>query len=131
MTLFRLSDSKRKSATARCALFFAVNVILMATFLPSLVLAQGTRDGLSTADPASEGFSVQRLGEIEKAIQNGDFKQITSVLIARHGSIVYEHYFDSDGVDGLRNTRLRQKPLQARLSGWRSIDIFYPERKLG
>jgi hypothetical protein len=61
---------------------------------------------------------------MEKAIQNSDFKQITSVLIARHGSIVYEHYFDNDGVEALRTPVPLQRRLPALWSGWRSTAIF-------
>lgn len=102
---------------ARRLFSLAANVSLAVVLLQAFALAQETRDGLSTADPAQEGFSLQRLSEMEKAIQNGDFKQITSVLIARHGSIVYEHYFDNDGVEALRNTRSAAKTLTGAFVG--------------
>ena len=102
---------------ANRAFFIPANVTLAAVLLQAVALAQETRDGLSTADPAQEGFSVQRMGEMEKAIQNGDFKQVTSVLTARHGRIVYEHYFDNDGVEALRNTRSATKTLTGTLVG--------------
>jgi CubicO group peptidase (beta-lactamase class C family) len=95
----------------------AANASLAVMLFQAFALAQGTRDGLSTADPAQEGFSAQRPGEMEKAIQNGDFKQITSVLIARHGSIVYEHYFDNGGIEALRNTRSAAKTLTGAFVG--------------
>jgi hypothetical protein len=91
------------------ALSIIANVALTVLVLQANVLAQEeTRDAVSTADPAQEGFSAQRLGEMEKAIQNGDFKQITSVLIARQGRVIYEHYFDKDGVEG-GHTKLKTK----------------------
>lgn len=102
---------------ARRVLSLTTTATLAVVLLQAFALAQQTRDGLSTADPAQEGFSVERLGEMEKAIQNGDFKQITSVLIARHGSIVYEHYFDNEGVDALRNTRSAAKTLTGAFVG--------------
>jgi CubicO group peptidase (beta-lactamase class C family) len=102
---------------ARRAFFITAKVTLAVLLLQAFPLAQEARDGLSAADPAQEGFSVQRLGEMEKAIQKGDFKQITSILIARHGSIVYEHYFDNDGVDALRNTRSATKTLTGAFVG--------------
>ncbi len=100
------------------ALSIIANVALTVLVLQATVLAQEeTRDVVSTADPAQEGFSAQRLGEMEKAIQNGDFKQITSVLIARQERVIYEHYFDKDGVEGLRNTRSAAKTLTGAFVG--------------
>jgi len=52
---------------ANRAFFIPANVTLAAVLLQAVALAQETRDGLSTADPAQEGFSVQRMGEMEKA----------------------------------------------------------------
>jgi len=111
---------------ARRAFAITANVTLAVVLLQVFALAQETRDGLSTADPAQEGFSVERLGEMEKAIQNGDFKQITGVLIARHGSIVYEHYFDKDGVEALRNTRSAAKTLTGTFVGLAIDRHFLP-----
>ena len=74
-------------------------------------------DGLSAGTPASAGISAERLGQMERAIKAGDFKAITSVLVARHGKLVYEQYFDSDGVNGLRNTRSATKTVTGMLIG--------------
>jgi CubicO group peptidase (beta-lactamase class C family) len=102
---------------ARCAFSTTANLMLAVVLLQAFALAQDNRDGISAADPAQEGFSVQQLDAMEKAIQNGDFKQITSVLIARRGRIVYEHYFDEEGVDALRNTRSATKTLTGTFVG--------------
>lgn len=83
-------------------------------------------DGLAAVDPAQEGFSAQRLGEMQNAIEAGDFQSVTSVLIARHGKIVYEHYFDKDGVDGLRNTRSATKTITSTLVGLAIEKHFLP-----
>src|SRR5437016_11011692 len=48
-------------------------------------------DGLSAVAPSSAGISAERLGQMEQAIKAGEFKAITSVLIARHGKLAYEH----------------------------------------
>jgi hypothetical protein len=72
---------------------------------------------LGNGVPADEKLSSQVLSDMQKAIESGAFKSITSVLVARHGKIVYEHYFDSDGVDGLRNTRSATKTATGALVG--------------
>jgi CubicO group peptidase (beta-lactamase class C family) len=74
-------------------------------------------DDVSSNDPSSAGISAIRLGQMEQAIKAGEFKAITSVLIARHGKLAYERYFDSDGVDGLRNTRSATKTITGILIG--------------
>ena len=54
---------------------------------------------------------------VTDAVNRGDFKQITSVLVSRHGQIVYEHYFDAGGADALRNTRSVTKTITGMLVG--------------
>src|SRR5258708_16064904 len=65
---------------------------------------QSNYDGWSTTDQESAGISAKPLREMENAIRAGDFKKIGSVLIARHGKLAYEGYFDGDA-NTLRDTR--------------------------
>jgi CubicO group peptidase (beta-lactamase class C family) len=95
----------------------ALIVTVALLLLSQPCLSQSTSDGLSAADAAQEGFSVHRLDEMQKAVETGNFKAITSVLIARHGKIIYEHYFDNDGPDSLRNTRSATKTVTGALVG--------------
>jgi CubicO group peptidase (beta-lactamase class C family) len=74
-------------------------------------------DSLPAAVPAAVGISAESLGHMERAIKAGEFKTITSVLIARQGKIAYESYFDSAGADGLRNTRSATKTITGILIG--------------
>jgi hypothetical protein len=46
----------------------------------------------NTASPETSGLSRARLQTMEAAIRSGDFKDLTSVLIARQGQLVYESY---------------------------------------
>jgi hypothetical protein len=72
--------------------------------------------GWSTATPESAGLSTKPLAGMESAIRAGEFKKIGSVLIARHGKLVYESYFDGDA-STLRDTRSATKSITDALIG--------------
>jgi CubicO group peptidase (beta-lactamase class C family) len=74
--------------------------------------------------PASVGMSAAPLAQMEKAIRAGDFKKIGSVLVARHGKLVYEAYFEGDP-NTLRDTRSAAKSITDVLVG-----IAIDEKKL-
>ena len=57
-----------------------------------------------------------RLVRMETAIRSGTFKKVGSVLIARHGKLIYEAYFDGDA-DTLRDTRSATKSITSALVG--------------
>jgi CubicO group peptidase (beta-lactamase class C family) len=57
------------------------------------------------------------LDAITSAVAAGEYKQVTSVIVARGERILYEHYFDEAGVDGLRNTRSATKTITGMLVG--------------
>ena len=57
------------------------------------------------------------LDDITTAVTGGEYKQVTSVLVARGDRIVYEHYYDEAGVEGLRNTRSATKTITGMLVG--------------
>jgi len=94
------------------AMWLSVLTVLLA--LP----AQGADDdGIVTSDPVAAGFSASGLTQLEQSIRNDEFKQITSVLIARYGKLAFERYFDPDGAEGLRNTRSATKTVTGILVG--------------
>jgi CubicO group peptidase (beta-lactamase class C family) len=74
-------------------------------------------DGWPTAPVASAGLSKTRLQAMEKAIRDGEFKKIGSVLIARHGKLAYEGYFDGSDATALRDTRSATKSVTDILVG--------------
>lgn len=68
------------------------------------------------ATPGESALSSAPLQAMAAAVENGDFGKITSVLIARHGKLAYEHYFSGDA-DTLRNTRSATKSVTDMLVG--------------
>jgi CubicO group peptidase (beta-lactamase class C family) len=89
---------------------------LLSVLMP---MSASATDGeeLAVAEPAAAGLSAQRLAQMEKSIRAQDFKQITSVLLARGGKLAFERYFDADGAEGLRNTRSATKTVTGMLVG--------------
>lgn len=81
-------------------------------------------DGLAVASPETVGMASAPLAAMEKAIRDGEFKKIGSVLVARHGKLVYEGYFDGDA-GTLRDTRSATKSITDILVG-----IAIGEKKL-
>ena len=77
----------------------------------------GKGEELAPAEPARVGLAAQRLTRMEQSIRAGEFKQVTSVLVARRGRLAYEAYFDAEGAEGLRNTRSATKTVTGMLVG--------------
>lgn len=66
---------------------------------------------------AAGGAGAASFDAVTGEIKAGNFKQITSVLVARHGKVLYEQYFDGEGAQGLRNTRSVTKTVGGMLVG--------------
>jgi len=88
------------------------------------VAPQTKNDGWPTAGVEASGLSAKPLSDMSNAIRAGEFKKIGSVLIARHGKLVYESYFDGDA-SSLRDTRSATKSITDALIG-----IAIAEKKL-
>ena len=58
-----------------------------------------------------------RFEPVDKSIRAGDYKQVTSVLVARDGKLLYEAYFDEGGAQARRNTRSATKTVAGMLVG--------------
>jgi len=71
-----------------------------------------------------DAMPAKRLQDMESAIRSGEFKKIGSVLIAKHGKLIYESYFDGDA-NTLRDTRSATKSITDVLVG-----IAIDEKKL-
>jgi CubicO group peptidase (beta-lactamase class C family) len=97
--------------------------LVFAALVPN-VHAQTPDKSLELVSPASVGLSAEPLTAMEKAIRAGEFKKIGSVLIARHGKLAYESYFDGDATSQ-RDTRSATKSITDILVG-----IAIGEKKL-
>lgn len=86
----------------------AAVVLLWASFAGAQEWPRGT--------PAEAGLDAGKLEAMEQAVQAGEFKKIGSVLVARHGKLVYEKYFDGDATTQ-RNTRSATKSVTSLLVG--------------
>lgn len=72
---------------------------------------------LAATSFATLAAEVTRFDPAQKAVEQGEFKAITSILVAQDGKVVYEHYFDSEGPDARRNTRSATKTVAGMLTG--------------
>jgi CubicO group peptidase (beta-lactamase class C family) len=79
-------------------------------------LSNPTASDWGIANAESVGLSANRLAQMDSAIRKGDFKNVTSVLVARHGKLIHESYFDNEP-NGLRNTRSLTKTVTGMLIG--------------
>jgi CubicO group peptidase (beta-lactamase class C family) len=80
------------------------------------VSSESTITDWPTASNDQVGLSEARLRSLDAAIRSGEFNKIGSVLIARHGKLVYESYFDGDAAT-LRDTRSATKSITDILIG--------------
>lgn len=88
-------------------------------FAAALVLAPLSVEAgdWTVTDPAAQGLSAAKLERMNVAIKAGEFQRISSVLIARHGKLVFEQYYDQEGAEARRNTRSATKTVTAMLAG--------------
>ena len=95
-----------------------------AGFLLSALLAMPALAGTQPVDAgdwpraslSDSGFSADKLAALAPDVRGGKFVKIGSVLIARHGRLVYDEYFDG-GADTLRDTRSATKSVTGILVG--------------
>lgn len=85
--------------------------------LLTAVPARAQTDGWRVASPAAEAASAEGLAAMDAAVRQGDFQQVTSVLISRNGRLIHETYFGDGGAEARRNTRSVTKTVTAMLAG--------------
>jgi CubicO group peptidase (beta-lactamase class C family) len=93
--------------------------VALAILLSPLAVGAPTQlanDGWAKIDPAEGDLSDARLHAMSVAIRSDQFKKIGSVLIARHGKLLYEDYVEGDA-STLRDTRSATKSITDVLVG--------------
>ncbi len=68
-------------------------------------------------DPASVGLDVEPLRAVEDQVRAGTLVKLTGLLVARHGTLVFERYFGAAGPDALLDTRSATKTVAGYLVG--------------
>ncbi|WP_342316163.1 serine hydrolase [Lysobacter sp. FW306-1B-D06B] len=96
---------------------------------------------LATASCAVAAADREPFQQAQQAVEKGEYKAITSILVAQDGKVVYEHYFDEAGAQGRRNTRSVTKTVAGMLAGLaiedgrlvgasaRIFDVLPPDRR--
>ena len=91
-------------------------VALVCSSAATIAQTQPSNTDWPKASAADSGLSEAKLRSMDAAIRSEEFKKIGSVLIARHGKLAYEGYFDGDATT-LRNTRSATKSITDALVG--------------
>lgn len=93
-----------------------VVIVILLWVLASRAQTPPTASEWAKARPTDSGLSEAKLLAMSGAIRSDQFKKIGSVLIARHGKLVYEDYVDGDA-NSLRDTRSATKSITDILIG--------------
>ena len=79
----------------------------------TLVLAAMIVTGVCEAD----GLDSSRFGLLRARITDGTFKEISSIIVVKHGEILIEEYFNGTGPDALHDIRSAGKSFTSALVG--------------
>ena len=74
-------------------------------------------DGWAVADARTAHWDLATLAAMEAKLNDGSVKGITSVVVAQHGKLVYEGYFNGSDASRLNDVRSASKSVTALLVG--------------
>jgi CubicO group peptidase (beta-lactamase class C family) len=97
-------------------LHWTLAALVLASLRPGAAAAEAPMLDFSPASPESVGMSTKKLQEMDALVRSGELKKITSILVARHGKVVHETYFEGDA-STLRDTRSATKAITGLLAG--------------
>jgi CubicO group peptidase (beta-lactamase class C family) len=81
------------------------------------IAPEGTADGWATSTPAAEGIDAAGLEGILRSIRDGGYPRVDSLIVARHGRLVAEGYFNGYARDTLHDLRSTGKSFTSALTG--------------
>jgi CubicO group peptidase (beta-lactamase class C family) len=81
------------------------------------VAPDNTGDGWPVSTPAAEGMTTALLQDALEAIRNGNYPGVDSMVVARHGRLVAEGYFNGFARDSLHDLRSTGKSITSALAG--------------
>src|SRR5947209_6629240 len=70
-----------------------------------------------TVEPSSVQLDAEPLREMTRAIEADEFRSVNAVLVARHGNLAHEQYFNGFDASSLMNTRSTTKTVTGMLIG--------------
>lgn len=87
-----------------------------------------TGDGWNVSTPTAEGIDTAALQSVLDSIRNGSYAGVDSLLVARHGKLVAEGYFNGYARDAVHDLRSAGKSFVSALAGI-AIDrgLFAPD----
>jgi CubicO group peptidase (beta-lactamase class C family) len=109
-----------KSLLATRISIFAYIYFVASALSSGPVFAQSPPSGSESwpiGTPEALGLSPDLLDKLDREIAGGRFSKITSVLIARHGTLAYEKYYAGFKADSLHDTRSATKTITGMLIG--------------
>ena len=92
----------------------------------AIAMALPAGGALAQSPTASPAPAVRDFAPVTAAVEAGEFREITSILVSQHGEVVYEHYFDAGGAEARRNTRSVTKTVTGMLVGAAIADGALP-----
>ena len=81
------------------------------------VAPENTGDGWTASTPAAEGMSAAELQGTLELIRDKTFTKVDSLVVARHGKLVAEGYFNGFGRESLHDLRSTGKSFTSALAG--------------
>jgi CubicO group peptidase (beta-lactamase class C family) len=104
------------TTTVTGRLMFALCCICLPGFLAIPGMAQAQAFEWPQVDPELAGIEQSAIASLDAATRRGDYGNVNSLLVLRHGKLVYEGYFNGHGRDDLM-------PLYSVTKSWASALI--------